>query len=174
MGRSGSSRRTRTRTVPVSIWSRLIEARVSGGRRPLLAYPADMTAGMTHDERLRVPWYWWPAGLVIGGLCAAEVHQDAAGVRAWIPYPVTAALVAAALFWLGRVRLRVAGGELRVDDAHIGVEYLASVRALDAEAKRRLLGVDADPSAFLVHRPWIGPAVMATLDDPRDPHPYWL
>jgi hypothetical protein len=133
-----------------------------------------MTAGVTHDERLRVPWYWWPAGLVIGGLCAAEVHQDAPGVRAWIPYPVAALLIVAGLVWLGRVRVRVDGGELRIDGAHIGVEYLAAVEALDAEAKRRLLGVDADPSAFLVHRPWIGPAVKATLDDPRDPHPYWL
>ncbi|MGH8922343.1 MAG: DUF3093 family protein, partial [Actinomycetes bacterium] len=34
------------------------------------------------DERLTVPWWWWPLGLGIAALLAAEVHMGYPGVRA--------------------------------------------------------------------------------------------
>ena len=51
---------------------------------------------------------------------------------------------------------------------------IADVVALDAAGKRELLGVGADPLAFVVQRPWMPGAVQVELDDPADPTPYWV
>jgi len=66
------------------------------------------------------------------------------------------------------------GGELRVDDARLPVRFIRAVVPLDVAGRRELLGVSADPLAFVVQRPWIGGAVQVVLDDPADPTPYWL
>ena len=84
--------------------------------------------------------------------------------------PVTAA----GLWWLGRIRVAVTDGELLVDDARLPVRFVADVVALDAAGRREVLGVGADPLAFVVQRPWIGGAVQVVLDDPADPTPFWV
>lgn len=127
-----------------------------------------------YDERLWAPWYYWLAGLAAGGLLAAEVHLGYSGLRSWLPYVLVLPVVLGALWWLSRGRVRVAGGELYAGAAHLPVRVISAVQVLDAPAKRRLLGVDADPMAFVVHRPWIGPAVLITLDDPADATPSWV
>jgi hypothetical protein len=45
---------------------------------------------------------------------------------------------------------------------------------IDANGRRELLGVSADPLAFVVTRPWVGGAVQVVLNDPDDPTPYWV
>jgi hypothetical protein len=47
------------------------------------------------------------------------------------------------------------------------------VEVIDVEARRELLGVSADPLAFVMQRPWIRGGVRIDLDDPADPTPYW-
>jgi hypothetical protein len=116
----------------------------------------------------------WPCALVTAGLMAAEIHLGYDGLRAWVPYAVLLPLTVALLAWLGRVQVRIAGGELRVDDAHIPLELLITAEPLDAAAKRDALGLDLHPYAFVVHRPWIRGAVRIDLDDPADPTPYWV
>jgi hypothetical protein len=37
-----------------------------------------------------------------------------------------------------------------------------------------VLGVGADPLAFVVQRPWVPGAVQVLLNDPADPTPYWV
>ena len=68
----------------------------------------------------------------------------------------------------------VRDGELRVDDAHLPVRHVADAVPLDAAGRREVLGVGADPLAFVVQRPWIGGAVQVVLDDPADPTPFWV
>ena len=41
-------------------------------------------------------------------------------------------------------------------------------------ALRRRIGVAADPRAYLVYRAFRDEAVEIRVDDPADPHPYWL
>ncbi|KXK61434.1 hypothetical protein AWW66_13615 [Micromonospora rosaria] len=127
-----------------------------------------------YSERLALPWWLWLAGLAAAALLAAEVWMGAAGVRAWLPFAV---LVPAALFglWrLGRIRIAVRDGELRVDDARLPVRFVADAVPLDTAGRREVLGVGADPLAFVVQRPWIGGAVQVVLDDPADPTPFWV
>jgi hypothetical protein len=137
------------------------------------AGPPDRTAA-GYRERLGVPWWWLPIGAVLAAILAVEVHLGVRGLPIAGAYPITAALVLAGLAWLGRTRVTVAGGEFRVADARLPLRYVGEVAALDQGAKRRLLGREGDPAAFVVHRGWVPGAVYLRLDDPADPTPYWL
>ena len=127
-----------------------------------------------YAERLTVPWWLWLPGLAAAGLLAAEIWMGSAGVRAWLPFAVLLPLAVAGLWWVGRIRVRVAAGELHVDDAHLPVRFIADAVPLDVSGRREVLGVGADPLAFVVQRPWISGAVQVVLDDPEDPTPYWV
>lgn len=127
-----------------------------------------------HDERLSVPLWWWAAGFAVGALLAAELHMGYAGVRSWLPYVLILPAVAGLLWWLGRVRVRVADGELLVDDARLPLRYVAAAEPLTGAAKRIAMGPALHPLAFVVHRPWVAGAVKVVLDDPDDPTPYWI
>jgi hypothetical protein len=48
------------------------------------------------------------------------------------------------------------------------------VAAVDGPGRRDLLGVDADPLAFVILRSWIPGGVRIDLADPDDPTPYWF
>jgi hypothetical protein len=130
------------------------------------------TAG--YSERLTVPWWSWPLLLGAAALLAAEIGLGAPGARTWVPYAVLLPLAALGLYWIGRIRLTVTGGELRVDDARLPVRFVADAIPLDATGRRELLGVGADPLAFVVQRPWVSGAVQVVLNDPADPTPYWV
>ncbi|MGC4821022.1 DUF3093 domain-containing protein [Micromonospora sp. DT63] len=139
----------------------------SADRPPAPARPA-------YAERLDLPWWLWLTGLVAAALLAVEIWMGAGGVRAWLPFAVLLPLTAAGLWWVGRIRVAVVDAELRVDDARLPVRFVADVIPLDVAGRREVLGVGADPLAFVVQRPWIGGAVQVVLDDPADPTPFWV
>lgn len=116
----------------------------------------------------------WPVSLALAALLAAEVFLGAPTALLWVPYAVLLPGTAAVLFLLGRIVVRVADGELHVDDAHLPVSYITEVNVLDANARRMVLGPLAERNAFVVQRPWVRDAVRVVLDDPADPTPYWV
>jgi len=126
------------------------------------------------DERLGVPLWWWLPVLGVAALLAAEVHMGYPGVRSWLPYLLLLPLAAAALIVLGRTRVRLAAGELWVGQAHLRTGFIGDVEVIAARDKRRVLGPELDPAAFLLHRAWIGPMLRVRLTDPDDPTPYWI
>ena len=136
--------------------------------------PARTTAPAAYAERLALPWWMWPVALVVDAILAVEAVLGFDGLAIWVPFAVLVPLTAAGLLWLGRLRVTVADGEFRVDDARLPVSFVADVVALDTEGKREALGVGAHPLAFVIQRPWVGPAVQVLLDDPADPTPYWV
>lgn len=131
-----------------------------------------------YDERLTVPWFWWPPALAVVGMIAAQLGVGVAVLPPWLPAAVLLPATVAALWWWGRLRVWVTedhgGGELRVDDARLPLRHVADAIPVDAAGQRELLGPAADPLAFVVRRPWIREAVQVVLDDPADPTPYWL
>ncbi|MBP2473538.1 hypothetical protein JOF53_002410 [Crossiella equi] len=132
------------------------------------------TAKPLFSERLYVPWWGWLLPLLGAVLLAAEIHMGYPGVRAWLPYLLLVPLVVLMMFRLGRQKVEVKGGELWVGQAHLPLEFVGRVSALTTEEKRPAMGRDLDPAAFVVHRGWVGPAVLVELTDPEDPTPYWL
>ncbi|MFC6017133.1 DUF3093 domain-containing protein [Plantactinospora solaniradicis] len=141
---------------------------------PRSSDPAVAPARTGYAERLSLPWWLWLAGAAVAGLLATELWLGSTGVRAWLPFVVLFPLTAVGLGWLGRIRVAVRDGELLVDDARLPVEFVADAIALDVAGRREVLGVGADPLAFVVQRPWVPGAVQVVLDDPADPTPYWV
>jgi len=127
-----------------------------------------VTAPRPYAERLRVPWWAWPSCLLMGAILAAEFPMG------WLPFAVVLPLIILALLWIGRLRVAVTPTEFQVDDARLPLSAIADVVALDTNGKLEILGVGANPLAFVIQRPWIGGAVQVLLDDPADPTPYWV
>jgi hypothetical protein len=133
--------------------------------------PARTTAPV-YVERLRLSWWTsLPAFLVDVIL---ELLLGFPSLPTWVPFAVIVPSTAALLLWVSRIQVTVTGDELLVDDARLPVSVIADVIALDAAGKREALGVGAHPLAFVIQRPWIGPAVQILLDDPADPTPFWV
>ncbi|OBF15671.1 hypothetical protein A5727_14690 [Mycobacterium sp. ACS4331] len=136
---------------------------------------------MHYRERLWVPWWWWPLGMGLAGLIALEVNQalsGASGVPDWVPFAALFAVAAAALIWLGRAEVSVVAGEGGVElcagPAHLPVSVISRTAVVPRSAKSAALGRQLDPAAYVLHRVWVGPMVLAVLDDADDPTPYWL
>jgi hypothetical protein len=127
-----------------------------------------------HSERLYVAWWSWPLPLIGAGLVAAEIHMGYPGVRAWLPYLILVPLMAAWLLLLGRSKVEITEDELRVGKARLPLRFVGEVDVVDRERKRKALGPELDPAAFVVHRGWVGPIVRVHLTDPEDPTPYWV
>ncbi|SFB45500.1 Protein of unknown function [Amycolatopsis marina] len=136
-------------------------------------------AGTRYVERLYVPWWGWPLPLLAAALLAAEVHMGYPGVRSWLPYAVLLPLAAALLISLGRAKVEVTDvpsgeTELRAGEARLPVRFTGEVEVIGKDRKRKALGPELDPAAFVLHRGWVGPLVRVELTDPADPTPYWL
>jgi hypothetical protein len=127
----------------------------------------------THDERLRVPWTWWP---VIGAIVVFGTLEVGVGLG----YVV---LVPAAMFMIGffvvplalsgRERILVADGQLHAGKESIPVTQITAITPLDRQETKLRLGPRADPAAHLCVRGWIGTSVMLRLSNPV-PVPYWV
>lgn len=130
-------------------------------------------AGAGYDERLWVPWWWWPLAGVLAAVLAIEVWLGVF-MELWLALLIALALTAGVLLWLSRVRVRLDGDTLYAGPAHLPLRHVAGLEALDRRGARRALGPEGDPSGFVVSRPWVGGALRIVLDDPRDPTPYWL
>lgn len=128
----------------------------------------------TFTERLAVPLWWWPLAFGVAILLAAEVHMGYPGVRAWLPYLVTVPLAGVVLWWMGRHRVVLRGGELQVGPAHISLRHLGPIQVICPNAKRHALGPGLDPAAFVLHTGWVGPTLRIAVIDPADPTPYWI
>ncbi len=133
-----------------------------------------MTATTTYRERLYVTWWIWPLPLLAAGLLAAEVHMGFPGLRSWLPYVVLLPLTVLLIARMGSAKVEVSGGELKAGDAHIPLALLGDVEIIAPEDRRRAMGPQLDPAAFVVHRGWVKPLVRVQVNDPEDPTPYWV
>ncbi len=127
-----------------------------------------------YDERLGVPLRWWALGTMF---LATVLLAFLVATPVWVALLGTGVLVAmlAGLFvGYGAARVSVHDGVFRAGRARIPVGLVGEVTALDAQARHRLAGVDADARAYLLLRPYLRRAVRVDVDDPADPTPYWL
>ena len=124
-----------------------------------------------------MPLWWYLPAVGVAVLLGAEIHMGYPGLRAWIGYAVLVPATVLPLFLLGRTRVRVADGVLNVGERSLPRERVGRAEAVAAADKQVALGPALDPTAHLVHRPWIGPVVrVEVLADPATPGgpPYWI
>jgi hypothetical protein len=126
-----------------------------------------------YRERVGLPWGVWAAMIFV----TASLGVAYAFATTW---------------WIGAAAFAVSGGlaawgmsattplvvvddrVVRAGRARLPLSHLGEVTALDAPAAQALRGRDADARAFLCLRPFVETGVRLDVDDPRDPHPYWL
>lgn len=121
-----------------------------------------------------MPWWWYPPIVGLGVLLGAEVHMGYPGLRAWIGYAVIVPLLVGVLVRMGRTRVRVDDNELQVGSARLPLRFVGRVEVVERPNKQAALGPELDPSAFVLHRGWVGPMVRIEVTDPADPTPYWI
>ncbi|MGZ5403285.1 MAG: DUF3093 domain-containing protein [Nocardioides sp.] len=127
-----------------------------------------------YAERLTVPLRWWVQGtMLVASLWLATVVA-LPPVLAWLVAGAALGLLVALLLGYGSARIEVSDGVLRAGRARIELDHLGPATPLDADAARRLAGVDADARAYLLLRPYLKRAVRVDVTDPADPAPYWL
>lgn len=127
-----------------------------------------------YAERLTVPLRWWVQGtMLVASLWLASVVALPV-VASTLVVLAALALMTALFVPYGSARIEVADGSLRAGRARIEQVHLGAATALDADATRRLAGVDADARAFLLLRPYLKRGVRVDIADPADPAPYWL
>jgi hypothetical protein len=136
--------------------------------------PATRTIAPPYRERLRLSWWTWLPALLVDAIVAIEFTLGFPSLPIWLPFAVVIPLTIAGLIWMSRITVTVTADELLVDDARLPLSVISEVVALDAGGKREALGIGSHPLAFVIQRPWIGPAVQLVLDDPADPTPFWL
>ncbi len=129
---------------------------------------------MNYAERLTVPLRWWVQGtMLVASLWLALVVATPEPL-AWSVAALGVALMVVFFATYGSATLAVDGTTLHAGRAHISLEHVGAVTALDADGVRRQAGVDADARAYLLLRPYLKRGVRIDLTDPADPVPYWL
>ncbi|GAA1728155.1 DUF3093 domain-containing protein [Aeromicrobium alkaliterrae] len=128
---------------------------------------------MTHRERLTAPIAWWIGATGFGLTCGWLVFIATTPVFATVSTVIAAAIGYGFVAAYGALQVRV-DGELFAGRAHIGADFLGEVEVLDRATYREVMGPRADVRAWIATRPWIDAGVRVRIDDPEDPHPYWL
>lgn len=129
---------------------------------------------MTYRERLRVPVTWWLAGAGFVASIWLALAVALPPALSWGGSALFAALTVALLVGYGAALVQVDRDGFTAGRARLEWSACGGATALDAEAARRLGGVDADARAYLLTRPYLRQAVRVDVDDAADPTPYWL
>jgi Protein of unknown function (DUF3093) len=130
-----------------------------------------------HDERLWVPWWWWPIG---AGMVLAVFVAYVVWTPLWVTGAVTLTLTAALVVGLlryGSARVRVDEAGLRAGQATLPREAIGEVRTVDASARRSILGPGADARARTLVRGYVpGGVYVQVVGIARDARsaPYWF
>jgi len=127
-----------------------------------------------YRERLSVGASWWAVGLFFSvSFVTAVGFYLGPGVAAVAGLLTTGAL-AGALLAIGRTTIVVDAEGLHAGRSFLDWTYAGSLTPLDRAATRHRLGPGADHRGYLMIRPWVDTAVLVEIDDPDDPHPYWV
>ena len=129
---------------------------------------------MDYAERLTVPLRWWAQGTMLVASLWLAVLAATPEVVAWSITACALAVMVALLVGYGSPLVSVDRDTFRAGRAHIPLDLVGEVTALDADGVRRQAGVDADARAYLLLRPYLKRGVRVDVADPRDPTPYWL
>jgi hypothetical protein len=128
----------------------------------------------TYTEQLRVPAAWWLLGMFSAVIFASTAWAGFSLIVAIASYVVFCGGCAVVLLNWSRTTIEVCDGELRAGRVTLPLAQAGRVAPLDEAQARELRGPRADPSAFMLIRPFLKLAVyIETAGDHQD-RPYWL
>jgi hypothetical protein len=127
-----------------------------------------------YHERLRAPIAWWLIACVCVIVLGTELFAGfslAVGVAVYITLAVICG--ATLLHWGGAV-VSVTEGELRAAAVRLPLATAGEVRALDDNQTRAMRGPHADPSAYMLIRPYLKRSVYVEVTGTDARWPYML
>jgi hypothetical protein len=127
-----------------------------------------------YTERLRAPGAWWVLGEVSAVIFASTAWAGFSLVVAIASYAVCCGGCAAVLLSWGHATIEVSDGELRAGSVTLPLALVGEVAALDEAQARAMRGPRADPSAFILIRPYLKLAVYIEVTGEHQQRPYWL
>ena len=103
-------------------------------------------------------------------------------VLIFLPLSLFVGVATGLIFWLGVVgamwffspAVTLSPHGFRAGPAFVEWDHVEAIEPITGDDARAEKSVRLDARAWLVLRPWVGPAVKVTLNDPDDPTPYWL
>ena len=132
-----------------------------------------MKNGATYKETLNPPLSWMSfilfmyLSIAVAIWGAFEIEQAAvtlAALLATLPY-----------LWIKlRMVITIDQSEVRIDRAHIEMQYLKNPAPIDEATYKALRTVNSDARAFHITRPWLKTGVQVFVNDERDQTSYWL
>lgn len=78
------------------------------------------------------------------------------------------------LLWFKMRMVITVDTQLRIDRAHIELNYLKNARVVDESEYRKLRTFNSDARSFHATRPWLKSGVQVFVNDERDQTSYWL
>lgn len=126
-----------------------------------------------YRETLSAPWALWLFGLVMTATLGVAYGYAISAPWGALTFVLAQAVTSWALV-VTAPRIRVDEAVFRAGRARLPRRCVGRVRVCDPETLHRLRGVGADARAYLCLRSWVRGAVVVEVDDPADPHPYWL
>jgi hypothetical protein len=128
----------------------------------------------SYAERLRVPAPMWVLSMLSAVIFASTAWAGFSLVVGIGCYVVCCGGCAAVLLRWGHATIEVHDGELRAGSATLPLAQAGNVIALDEAQTRAMRGPRADPSAFMLTRPYLRLAVYVELTGEDQERPYWL
>ena len=125
------------------------------------------------SEQTHWPFWLWTFLLFLAA-SLAFAFWAAIGLSAAIGIAIALVALLLAADYASTLNIRVTNEWLYVGKAKIERKFIAVVAALNSEQTRVARGPELDPAAFLALRFWIKTGVKITIQDDRDPTPYWL
>jgi Protein of unknown function (DUF3093) len=128
----------------------------------------------SYTERLRAPVSFWVLGEASALIFASTVWAGFSLIVAIASYVAFCGGCAAFLMSWGRARIEVSPGELRAGSLTLPLAQAGQVAPLDEAQTTALRGPRADPSAFMLIRPYLKRAVYIEVTGEHQERPYWL
>jgi hypothetical protein len=128
----------------------------------------------SYTERLRAPVSFWVLGEVSALIFASTAWAGYSLIAAIASYVLFCGGCAAFLVSWGRARIEVSPGELRAGPLTLPLAQAGQVAPLDEAQTTALRGPRADPSAFMLIRPYLKRAVYIEVTGEHQERPYWL
>jgi len=128
----------------------------------------------SYTERLRAPAASWALGMGSAVIFASTAWAGFNWIVAIASYVVFCGGCAVVLLIWGHARIEVYDGELRAGSATLPLALAGEVAALDEAQARAMRGPRANPSAFMLIRPYLKFAVYIEITGEHHERPYWL
>lgn len=124
-------------------------------------------------EIVRWPLWIWFLVLGLDLSIVLAIWAALGNFAAWIAL-IVSLFLSGFFYQFTGLRIQVTNEKLQIGRANIERRFLGTIEILNDAEMRYLRGPGINPKAFLALRFWVKGGVKLTINDERDPTPYWL